>query len=165
MRGACNATKQSLTSLDEIATPTSRLVMTNSTRHYEEQSDEVADFRTDGVEDEVRANPDSEQKERTCGEATKSDSLRAWRKSKTIPNALNTRHSETPKAGSESVTRASNKKTLNQVQGDTGTFSLAPCGGCKGNHRAERDVCDPACGGEAAEEGWGEGAYKNAPLL
>ncbi|MBR1754270.1 hypothetical protein IJ732_05475, partial [bacterium] len=112
MRGACNATKQSLTSLDEIATPTSRLVMTNSTRHYEEQSDEVADFRTDGVEDEVRANPDSEQKERTCGEATKSDSLRAWRKSKTIPNALNTRHSETPKAGSESVTRASNKQTL-----------------------------------------------------
>ncbi|MBR1754105.1 type II secretion system protein, partial [bacterium] len=63
----------------------------------------AADFRTDGVEDEVRANPDSEQKERTCGEATNSDSLRAWRKSKTIPNALNTRHSETPQAGSESV--------------------------------------------------------------
>ena len=30
----------------------------------------------------------------------------------------------------------------------------------KGNHRAERDVCDPACGGKAAGEGWGEGAYK-----
>ncbi len=39
-------------------------------------------------------------------------------------------------------------------------YSLAPCGGCKGNHRAGRDVCDPACGGKAAEEGWGEGAYK-----
>ncbi|MBR1754211.1 hypothetical protein IJ732_05175, partial [bacterium] len=48
------------------------------------QHDVAADFRTDGVEDEVRANPDSEQKERTCGEATNSDSLRAWRKSKTI---------------------------------------------------------------------------------
>ena len=44
-------------------------------RHYEERSDEVADLRTNDVEDEVRANSDSEQIERTCGEATKSDIL------------------------------------------------------------------------------------------